>query len=360
VRVRREIAQAARAKTTVLITGETGTGKELVAEAIHEKSKGEGEFIRINCPGQTATLMQAQLFGYRRGSFTGAGHGNRGSVGAAAGGSVLFDEIGDASADFQVALLRFLETGEVHGVGQTRPDRISVRVMASTNRNLPNLVKSNIFRQDLFYRINVFTIDLPPLRERSEDVPLLVQFYLKRFNAEFGNTITLDPGVMRYLVRWPWPGNIRELVHLISRLVAKADSGQVITPEDLPHELLDGRGEGQLTAAVGSEPGMAEAELFRRSDCLKAQILIKRMVDEGGSFWSVVHRPYLDREISRHEALELVRQGLTAARGYYKQLARDWNVEPGHYKNFNMFLRKHRLLLPFREFRAIKLPRGSD
>jgi transcriptional regulator with PAS, ATPase and Fis domain len=213
--------KAAASKSTILLLGESGTGKELFARAIHNWSERKDRpFIAINCVGLSKELLESELFGHERGAFTGANQLKRGKIELANGGTVFLDEVGDISEELQTKLLRFLQEREFERVGGTQLIRVDVRIIAATNRNLEAAVKEGRFREDLYYRINVVPIVLPPLRGRKEDVPALAQFFVQRFSDESKKNFTgVSPEAMEALIGYDWPGNVRELANVIERAV---------------------------------------------------------------------------------------------------------------------------------------------
>ncbi|MGQ0793295.1 MAG: sigma 54-interacting transcriptional regulator [Deltaproteobacteria bacterium] len=229
------IAKVAPTPTTVLIRGESGTGKELAARAIHRRSAlSNFPLVTINCTALSAGLLESELFGYKRGAFTGASSDRIGLFEKADGGTVFLDEIGDMSPDTQAKLLRTLQTGEIRPVGEVRTKRISVRVIAATNRDLEYAIREGKFREDLFYRINTFTIALPPLRERIEDVPRLAVHFLDKARAKVNKMVeAISPAAMYHLRGYSWPGNLRELENVLERAVVLTVSS-AIEPEHLP------------------------------------------------------------------------------------------------------------------------------
>jgi DNA-binding NtrC family response regulator len=233
------IERLARYPTTALVTGESGTGKELVARALHRLSPlRDRPFVVCNCATLAPTLLESELFGHVRGSFTGADRDRKGLFEAAHGGTIFLDEIGELPLGVQVKLLRVLENREIKRVGSPDAIRIDIRVIAATNRNLAAMVAAGTFRDDLFYRLNVGVIHLPPLRERTEDIEPLCSHLLETFNERFGKRVTgLDPRALDVLLRAPWPGNVRELGNVIERAMIVA-KGPLIQPEDLPAQLL--------------------------------------------------------------------------------------------------------------------------
>jgi DNA-binding NtrC family response regulator len=218
--MRETVQRAARSNATVLVRGESGTGKELVARALHEQSpRAAGPFVKVNCAALTETLLTSELFGHEKGSFTGATEQNLGRFELADGGTLLLDEISEISAELQAKLLRVLEEREFERVGGGRPIKVDVRVVATTNRDLQAEVAARRFREDLYYRLNVIPVTLPPLRERADDVPQLIRHYLGVFNRQLGAKTQLDAAAERLLAGYRWPGNVRELVNVVERLV---------------------------------------------------------------------------------------------------------------------------------------------
>lgn len=232
-------AKVAPHPTTVLITGESGTGKELIARGIHQMSgPSAGEFVAINCGGIPASLIESELFGHTKGSFTGADSHHQGLFATAHGGTILLDEIGELPVPSQVKLLRVLQEGEIQPIGATHPRKIDVRVLAATSRNLEERIDSGHFRQDLYYRLNVVHIHLPPLQERTEDIPLLSDLFVKRYAARGDSEVSrIAPATMALLLNHGWPGNVRELENVIERAVILADSDDTLLPSHLPENL---------------------------------------------------------------------------------------------------------------------------
>ena len=242
LRLREEIPRLAVHDVGILLQGETGTGKELVARLIHRLSRRrQGPFIGVNCAAIHETLLESELFGHEAGAFTGARHATLGFLRAAEGGTILLDEVGDMSTALQSKLLRVLEEQAVVPVGATRPVPIDARVLAATHRDLADAVRNGAFRQDLYYRLNVATVRLPPLRERREDIPVLARSMLGRIAAALEvEPRTISRAAMTLMVRYDWPGNVRELGNVIQRAYVLG-TGPVINVADLPAEI---RGEG--------------------------------------------------------------------------------------------------------------------
>jgi len=232
------IAQVARTASTVLIIGESGTGKELVAQAIHRQSaRRDKPFVPVNLPALSETLVESELFGHERGAFTGAYQRKLGKFELANGGTLFLDEIAALKPELQAKLLRVLQEREIERVGGTRSIKVDVRVVAATNVDLRKAVSTQTFREDLYYRVNVLPINVPPLRARREDIPLLADHFIRKFNHEFKKHIEgLSPAALVALEEHPWQGNVRELQNIIERLVALVD-GPVIELNDLPLEL---------------------------------------------------------------------------------------------------------------------------
>ncbi len=237
VEIYKLVAKVAPLPTTVLIQGESGTGKEMVARLIHQTSERRGRpFVAVNCGALTETLLESELFGYLKGSFTGAVANKAGLFEAAHGGTIFLDEISSTTPALQTKLLRVLEEREVLRVGATEPVRVDVRVIAATNLDLDGLVKEGKFREDLFYRLKVVTLDLPPLRRRRGDIPLLTEHFVQQCAAATGKTFGVHESVYPMLTRYGWPGNVRELENVLERATALNSSG-ILVPEDFPEEL---------------------------------------------------------------------------------------------------------------------------
>jgi DNA-binding NtrC family response regulator len=232
-------AQAARVDSTVLVLGASGTGKELLAKAIHFASPRRNRpFVVVNCGAIPETLLESELFGHSRGAFTGAVSDRKGKIETADGGTVFLDEIGDLRPQTQVKLLRVLQEKEIDKIGVAKPVKVDVRIIAATHRDLEAMVREGEFREDLYYRLSVIPIRLPSLAERRHDVPLLADFFLKKYAQKFGKELTLDRDVFKMLDVYPWPGNIRELENLMERLAALHEGGTV-TVDDLPDYMVN-------------------------------------------------------------------------------------------------------------------------
>jgi len=344
--LRAEVDRIARSDAKVLITGESGAGKEVVARAINGASSRSETFVPVNCAGIPETLLESELFGHVRGSFTGAYRDKPGKLETADNGTLFLDEIGEMTLRMQGLLLRFLETGEIQKVGAERVAKATnVRIIAATNRDLRELIIQGQFREDLFYRINVIHIIVPPLRERREDIPLLIDHFLRKFmnGGRSGNGSNAHSPVqaiasdaMAALSEYSWPGNVRQIENVIERLIV-VGRREIVQVDDLPSEIR--------------VPGQAAERPTRERRRTVADDLFKRLIENRESFWNAVYPLYMNREITRANVRDLVHKGLEEARGNYKIVLRLFNMETSDYKRFLNFLRKHDCQLPFKEYR---------
>jgi DNA-binding NtrC family response regulator len=335
-----EIECAARADAKVLLTGESGVGKEVVANLIHQASRRHrAPLVAINCAGVPDSLLESELFGHVRGSFTDAHRDKRGLLEQGQGGTLFLDEIGEMTLRMQAVLLRFLENGEIQRVGAERSHSVvDVRIIAATNRNLLEQIRAKQFREDLYYRLNVIHVAIPPLRERREDIPALLAHFIRVFADSHGvpQPLVLDETTERMLA-YSWPGNVRELKNVAERLVIRARSG-VIPAADLPKEIL-GRWASPAATTLETAPRLAPTRLY------------ERMTVDGESFWSVVYEPFMARDITREDLRALVTRGLQQTKGSFKLLVELFNVAPEDYKRLLSFLRKYQCHMPFQKFR---------
>lgn len=349
--VREEVAAAARTSAKVLIVVETGTGKEVVARLIHTQSaRRGGPFVAVNSSGIPETLLESELFGHTRGSFTGADRDTGGLVRQAKGGTLFLDELGEMSTRMQAVLLRFTETGEIQPVGSERPaERADVRLITATNRNLRAQIAAGAFREDLYYRLNVIQIRIPPLRDRAEDILPLVQHYLERAGATHRLPVPgLTPDVAQLLVGYAWPGNVRELRNIAERLVLQ-EAGALVTPDNLPREI---RGSMDERVALPAAPARVseDADSTIRSTPFTALSpdrvaqLWDRMV-AGKDFWSVVYRAFKARDLTRGELAALMKV---------------FNLPPADYKRFHAFLYQRECNLPVALYRRRKPRRQAE
>jgi DNA-binding NtrC family response regulator len=253
------IRRSSQAFSTVLILGESGTGKELVAEAIHQNSpRRNGPFVAVNCAAMPATLVESELFGHEKGSFTGALDRRTGRFEAAHGGTLFIDEIGDFDISLQVKLLRVLETRAVTPVGGSKEIKVDTRVLAATSRDIRGMMAKGQFREDLYYRLNVITIELPPLRQRLEDIPLLVRRFMDRVNNQNGTQVkSISPDVIDALQKYHWPGNVRELLNIVERMIVLSD-GQTVEMDDLPAFIRE-PGNSKIGVVNGTSPASSSA-----------------------------------------------------------------------------------------------------
>ena len=291
--VYRFVSRVAPTDSTVLITGESGTGKELVARAIHRNSpRSSKPFVAINCAALTETLLESELFGHEKGAFTGAVAQKRGKLEVADGGTVFLDEMGELAPALQAKLLRVLQEREFERVGGTRPVHVDIRVIAATNRNLQESVKTGIFRQDLYYRLNVVSVEMPPLRQRREDIPLLAAYFAARSGERSKRHVRgVSPEARSCLMNYEWPGNVRELENSIERAVVLGAS-EFILPEDLPEAVLETEQPAGASIAQYHE-AVAEA---------KKQVIMRAVEQAGGNYTEAakllgVHPNYLHRLI---------------------------------------------------------------
>lgn len=341
-----DIECAARSDAKVLITGETGVGKEVVARLIHQRSlRASGPLVSVNCAGLPDSLLESELFGHVRGSFTGAYRDKPGLLEMAPNGTVFLDEVGEMSMRMQVVLLRFLETGEIQRIGADRSHtRVNVRLITATNRELPTQIASGAFREDLYFRLNVIRLTIPPLRERLDDIPLLVDYFLDSYSGQHRVARPdMSSGAMDVLMAHRWPGNIRELKNVIERLVLKT-SGQIIRPADLPADVFK-----PLLGPAGTsvEPPAQKPDMRSAAEELAA-----RMLQNGESFWAAVYPVFMSRDLTRDDLRKIVQLGLENTNGNYRLLVQLFNMPDEDYKRFLSFLRKHDCHLPFQRFRV--------
>jgi Nif-specific regulatory protein len=298
------IARVAPADTTVLIRGESGTGKELAARALHTNSgRRERPFVAINCAALTETLLESELFGHERGAFTGALAQKKGKLEVADGGTLFLDEVGEMSPVLQAKLLRVLQEREFERVGGARTIRVDVRVVAATNRDLEEAVRSGGFRQDLYYRLNVVSFEMPPLRERREDVPLLASYFVAKYAAKFKRKVTgLSSEARDWLTRYDWPGNVRELENAVERAVVLGSTERLL-PEDLPETVLEAAPAAGAAAAASSSSDAPAPPVAGYHDALreaKRRLILGALEQSAGSFTEAarllgVHPNYIHR-----------------------------------------------------------------
>jgi transcriptional regulator with PAS, ATPase and Fis domain len=297
--------------------------------------------LAINCAGFPDSLLESELFGHRRGSFTGAFRDKAGLFEAAHRSTLFMDEVCEMSLRMQALLLRFLETGETQRIGaESQPGRVDVRIIAATNRDVAQRIAAGEFREDLYFRLNVVHVDVPPLRERPEDIPTLLDYFVGQYARKRGiEPPRLGPGVIERLVAYRWPGNIRELRNVVERVMVQVEGG-VITAETLPQQFR------------ATEPARLRASQPLVTTAV-AEDLYDRMVNGGECFWEAVHEPFIARDLTRHDVRETVRLGLAQTRGSYRAIVELFNMPHDDYKRFLNFLRTFGCHLPFSSFRTM-------
>jgi transcriptional regulator with GAF, ATPase, and Fis domain len=352
--LRTDIGTAARSDAKVLVIGETGVGKEVVAKLVHQGgTRRRCPFIAVNCAGLPDSLLESELFGHVRGSFTGAYRDKPGLATMADRGTLFLDEVGEMSARMQGVLLRFVETGEIHRLGADQIEkRVDVRIIAATNRNLLERIASADFREDLYYRLNVIHISIPPLRERGADIAMLFTHYLDHYCRTHGvETPALTPGAEELLLAYRWPGNVRELKNVTERIAVRHAPGS-IAPESLPPEM-------RLSAVVAARPSNgngAPVPMHHPSvDVAWEEMVLKRK-----SFWLVVHPLFIDRELTKSDLREIIRRGLQQTQGSYRKLIELFQLPPADYKRFLAFLYQHDCHLAFHPFREVRPDTPAD
>jgi two-component system NtrC family response regulator len=346
--LRADIQSAARTHAKVLITGETGVGKEVVARLIHAQSaRSRQPFMAVNCSGIPETLLASELFGHARGSFTGAYRDKVGLIRQADRGTLFLDELGEMSLAMQAMLLRFSETGEIQTVGlDSVAGRADVRLITATNRDLRAQISAGEFREDLYYRLNVIHIRIPPLRERGRDVLLLFRHFLRKASeAHRLPPPDLTTEAEQLVLAYPWPGNVRELRNVTER-IALRDSNRAIAPGDLPAEIRSGE---SVSIAVSGPSPAAPVEQPQPQGI--AQHLWDRLMT-GADFWDVVQKPFRAHEVTRAELAALIDRGLQETRGSYRALVRLFNLPASDYKRFHAFLYQQSCNLPVGPYRT--------
>jgi DNA-binding NtrC family response regulator len=352
--LRTDIQSAARTHAKVLITGDTGSGKEVVARLIHMQSaRNRQPFMAVNCSGIPETLLASELFGHTRGSFTGAYRDKVGLIRQADRGTLFLDELGEMSLAMQATLLRFTETGEIQTVGADGPGgRADVRLITATNRDLRAQIAAGEFREDLYYRLNVIHIRIPPVRERGRDVLLLFRHFLRRASeAHRLPPPDLTPDVEELVLAYQWPGNVRELRNVTER-IALRDSNRPLTSADLPVEV---RGGEQATVAVAGLPPRVPEQ--PQGPGIAQHLWDKLMT--GSDFWEVVQKPFRAHEVTRAELASLIDRGLQETRGSYRALVRLFNLPPSDYKRFHAFLYQQNCNLPVGPYRTADTTRSK-
>jgi DNA-binding NtrC family response regulator len=331
--VLRVAERAATSGAKVFISGETGVGKDVIAAYIHHHSaRRDAQYVAVNCAGITESLLESELFGHVKGSFTGAFRDKVGKLLLAHGGTLFLDEVAEMSLRMQGLLLRFLENGEIQPVGSDAVRRVDVRVIAATNRDLKELVRSGHFREDLLYRLQVIHISVPPLRERRDDIRPIAMHFI----AASDHNVSLTEDAWNALERYRWPGNVRELQNVIEQTVWRWIEEGPITAQQLP------------PAVTAARSAVLPARERRRQ---LADELYEAIVTGGYSFWDHIHPLLMHRDITRNDMRQLVRRGLSVTRGNYRALLPLFGMPPEDYKRFMNFLATHDCQAEFREFR---------
>jgi transcriptional regulator with PAS, ATPase and Fis domain len=317
----------------ILITGESGVGKDLIAQYIHACSpRARGRFVVVNCAAFPETLLETELFGHLKGSFTGAYRDKPGRLRLAHQGTIFLDEVGEMSLRMQAQLLRFLESGELQIVGTETATRVDVRIITATNRDLSERVASGHFREDLLYRIKVIHLHVPPLRDRREDVRPLVL----RAVSRAGRPVRLSEAALEALTRYRWPGNVRELQNVVEQ-VSWTSKSEEVALADLPEE-------------IRLPPNGLLPKRERRRQL--ANELYDALVGGHYDFWDHIRSLFLSRDMTRHDLRQLLRRGLMTTRGNYRALLPLFGVPESDYKRFMNFLAAHDCIVDFREFRS--------
>ena len=295
--VYKAIGRVAASNVSVLITGASGTGKELVARAIHQHSKRKDQpFTPVNCGSFTETLLESELFGHEKGAFTGAANAHRGLVEATDGGTLFLDEITETTLSFQVKLLRVIQEQQIRRVGSNKYIPVNVRILAASNRDTAQLLKQDQFREDLYYRLAVVRIDLPPLEERRDDIPLLVRHFLRRFNEKNGLSVTIDPAAVQRMQQLRWPGNVRELENTVNRLAIFAPTGEIT--------LADVESETQRSPQEDEVPVPSAVAPDRLME-MERQHILQILQQTGGNRSEAARRLGIERKTLYRKALRL-------------------------------------------------------
>ncbi len=315
-----KLEKVARYREPVLITGESGSGKEQLAQAIYLLSrKADEPYVSVNCPQyREGNLTASELFGHKKGSFTGAVSDRKGAWESAHGGVIFLDEIADLHVDAQAMLLRALSTGEFKPLGAEKTSSANVRVVAATNKPLNKLMMENEFRHDLFFRLRLLHIELAPLRDRGDDWQIILEYCLLKLRTKYGLAKRFSPSAIRLLEGYHWPGNVRQVIGVATTGYAMAD-GIMIEPKDFSSQTQE---DGQRESTTS---------------------LYQRVVRDGEDFWQVVHRPFLERDLNRSQVRSLIRQGMVDAAGNYRRLLEVFRIPGTEYQRFMDFLRHHSL-----------------
>jgi len=325
--LQRKLVRFAQLDEPILVTGESGVGKEIISKSIYLLTARRGKpFVCVNCAQYyDQNTMISELFGHKKGSFTGAMRDHNGIFKDCDGGVIFLDEVGELSPKSQAMLLRVLAEGEIRALGSTKSEFVNVRVIAATNRNLKEMIKTGHFREDLYYRLRHLCIHVPPLRERDNDWKLIADHTLRLLCEKYGIEKTFSTGALRIMANYQWPGNVREISSVIATGYSLSGEAEEIAPEDFEFML------NPDYHAVESENTGELVEYY------------SRMTERGESFWQVIQKPYLERELNRSQVKSIVRRGLSEVQGSYKSLLNHFSMTDGQYLKFMDFLRHHRL-----------------
>jgi transcriptional regulator with GAF, ATPase, and Fis domain len=344
-KLEREVAVlAAQPVPVVLVVGETGSGKALVARRLHYgSSRAQGPFVELNAAAIPETLVESELFGHERGAFTGAIALRKGAFEAADRGTLFLDELGELPLPAQAKLLRVLEDRTVTRLGATKSVTVDVRVVAATNRDLEAEITAGRFREDLYFRLNVHVLRVPPLRERLSDVPALADLFLTGTCARFGiRKKKIAPEALDLLMGYEWRrNNVRELRNVVERIIVRTRGEVALRAEHLPKEF-------SVRAAIAAVDGGAQASVAPS----KAAAIMQRIVSGDESFWSAVYAPFMARDLTREHVRMIITMGLQQTRGNYKMLLPLFNMAPTDYKRLLTFLRKYQCHVSFQQFRS--------
>jgi DNA-binding NtrC family response regulator len=334
-------ANAASGNAKVLITGESGVGKDLIAQYIHARSpRAAQSFVAVNCAAFAESLLESELFGHTRGSFTGAYRDRPGRLAIAHRGTIFLDEVGEMSLRMQAQLLRFVETGEIQPIGRDFGSaQVDVRIISATNRNLAERVASGNFREDLLHRLKVIHLHIPPLRDRREDIRPLVNHAVVRS----GKAIRFSEEALKAFERHRWPGNVRELQNVVEQIACTCTADEV-SIGDLPEEIRS------------APKGLLPKRERRRQ---LATELYDALVAGHYTFWDDIHVLFLSRDMTRNDLRQLLRHGLAATRGNYRALITMFGMPASDYKRFMNFLAAHDCVVDFREFRTAATAAGE-
>ncbi|MDD5542656.1 MAG: sigma 54-interacting transcriptional regulator [Acidobacteriia bacterium] len=359
----RRLDNVVNSSANVLIFGESGTGKELIARAIHYNgSRKEKRFIAIDCGAIPENLIESELFGYRRGAFTGALTDRKGLFEEADGGTVFLDEVTNTSRTLQAKLLRAIQEREIRRVGDSVDRKVDVRIIAATNRDLRAMVRAGEFREDLYFRLNVLNLTIPPLRERQEDIPVLVNHVLKQLLAQNPGTVrSISREPLRLLKAYSFPGNVRELENLVESAFYMS-AHEEIQIKDFPPDLArkaasptsesrDPEPSAPPTAAEKTSSGTPEHELPPHELLKRAKELYRIMKHEGVPFWKAVKEPFMKRELPKGVVREVIKLGLVDSHGRYRDLLRDFHLDSSEYTVFMNFLRKYDCQVDYKPYR---------